>query len=297
MNLDTKLFEDFCTFARLQINSTDIDPVYPVLKAYYDTEGYDLSTRVWKTFLYEACYNLASAHILWDLLPEPPHDMLLPLIPSVKTGIERRGFRGDSKLLTVHIKSFLNHVYHVSPWHTNLGNWISSVASKGWTAVRNDFEEIKYNGSWASFKWADLTKHVLGFPIEAADIGVGGKGETAGPIPGMVRLTGLDWKTCAEDVEAQKALLEESREMGVPFAGLDQLETSLCDFNSLCKKSYYIGHDIDMMQEGLPIDSPLWMSRKMAIPHKYLGELNWWQGIRKDMNSLYVDSRFIDWAN
>lgn len=295
--LDSALFDDFCTFAELQIESTDIDPVYPVLKAYYDMEGHDLSTRVWKTFLYEACYNLASAHTLWELLPEPPRNMILPLIPSVKTGIERRGFRGDSNLLTVHIKSFLNHVYNVSPWYTSLASWITDIANKGWTAVRNDFEDIQYNGSWASYKWADLVKHVLDFPIEATDIGVGGKGENAGPIPGMVRLTGLDWKVCAEDVEAQKELLKISRESGVPFAGLDQMETSLCDFNSLCKGSYYVGHDIDLMMENLPENSPLWEARKIAIPHEYLGELNGWHGVKRDMKSMYKDYRFIDWNN
>jgi hypothetical protein len=157
-----------------------------------------------------------------------------------------------------------------------------------WGALREGFESLPHNGSWASYKWADLCKHVLGYDLEADDIGVGGRGKNAGPIPGMVLLTGKDWRRCSTDVGLQRALLAHSREVGAPFAGLDQLETSLCDFNSLTKGTYYHGHDIDLQQEQLrAVTSPrLWEARRV-IPDRFRGELGGWLGVRKVWKPTY----------
>jgi len=78
-------------------------------------------------------------------------------------------------------------------------------------------------------------------------------------------------------------LLDECRDLGVPFAGLDQLETSLCDVNSLRKGHYYVGHDIDLMMKHLSgAGENFWTARRKVIPGEYLGELWGWQGVRKE---------------
>jgi len=154
---------------------------------------------------------------------------------------------------------------------------------------------LPYAGPWSSYKWADLLKNVHGLRITANDVGVGGKGETAGPIPGMVLLTGLDWKQCANDTNSQRDLLSRCVEhYGVPFTGLDQLETCLCDFNSLAHGRYYSGHDIDVQMEHLPTDKIWWMARGIAIPKSCRGEVGRrWNGPRKALKSLYRDKGII----
>jgi len=79
----------------------------------------------------------------------------------------------------------------------------------------------------------------------------------------------------------------------VPFQGLDQLETSLCDFNSLVKGRYYIGHEMDLMMEGLEPQSIFWEARAKALAHNYLGEFKGWHGVRPELKTIYRDKGLI----
>jgi hypothetical protein len=110
----------------------------------------------------------------------------------------------------------------------------------------------------------------------------------------MVRLTGQPWKRCATDVMLQRQLLLECRDRGVPFNGLDQLETALCDFNSLCKGTYYVGHDIDQQMDQLKnLGREWWDARKAAFPSGYLGEVSGWPGVRKELKRQYADDGLL----
>ena len=141
------------------------------------------------------------------------------------TGTERRLFRGRFHDFITHINNFVDIT------GGDIKGWVDSNVGlggeDGWSSLRSAFEEVKFNGPWASYKFADLIKHVHKYDITANDIGVGGGSQTAGPIPGMVKLTGRDWKECARDVGLQKGLLKESIGNGVPFDGLDQLRVGL----------------------------------------------------------------------
>ena len=286
MQLNLKLFDDFCRFASAQVSSGDIDPVYPVLKAHYDKLGLDAEVAIWRTFLYVTYYSLGSAEIVWKLLPVPAHApqetaFILP------TGIERRGFRGNM-LPVKHINEF----YEITRRAGGIMAWLKSAIGKGgeagWSRVRAQLKEIPQAGDWASYKWADLLKHVHGFPITASDIGVGGNGKNAGPVPGMVQLTGMDWRKAANDVSAQRQLLWEANVNDANLNGLDQLETALCDFNSLTHGRYYVGHDIDDMQAKLAPDSVFWEGRRIGLDNAYLGELHGWTGVDKLRKQVYM---------
>ena len=147
---------------------------------------------------------------------------------------------------------------------------MSAGGEEGWKQIRYEFEKVKFNGAWASYKFADMMKHVHGFDITANDIGVGGNGKSAGPVVGMTILTERTWQECATNIKLQKALLEESIQNGVNFNGLDQLETSLCDYNSLYKGKFYAGHDIDKQMEDLRYaDASFWEARSMVMPSEY----------------------------
>lgn len=284
------LFRDFCRFARAQIMSGDIDPTYPVLKRVYSHDhGADANAALWRTLLYVGWYHLDSAQKVWRIFQTPAEWRAryesLPVLP---TGIERRGVRGEAGLPRV--ASFINGVLDAS--RGDLSGWLLLATERrtpedGWRAVRALLEAVPYAGPWASFKWADLLKNVHGLPIDAPDIGVGGGGETSGPVPGMVRLTGLPWQECAGTPAHQRRLLSEAREAGVPFGGLDQLETALCDFNSLCRGSYYCGHDIDMQQTTLP---PSMSYARDVFPARYRGELMGWTGVRHALKVAYRDA-------
>jgi len=281
------LFDSFVKFAKAHIESGDIDPAYPVLKEVYRMRGYSRETALWHTLLYVTWYNVGSAEEAFARYPNAPSRLEEPL--TLPTGTERRSFRGND-LARTHLNALLERARP----HGSLSRWAEAATEKGgeagWDGIRTEFQSVKYAGPWSSYKLADLLAHVHDFPITASDLGIGGASETAGPIPGMVKLTGYDWKKCATDLGLQRELLARSRDRGVPFSGLDQLETSLCDFNSLCKGRYYVGHDLDQQMEHLRSASAaedFWTARRKTFPVRYLGEVNGWFGVRKSLKDKF----------
>jgi hypothetical protein len=284
-----KLFEDFLEFSQLQIDTWDIDPTYPLLKKVYDERGYRAEQALWHTIVYLTFYHLGSAELFLKEYPHPTRKIKWKTV--LPTGTERRGFRGRPDLVQDHLKAICNNL----PLETWLGNLITNDSCGSWTAIREEYKKIKYAGDWSSYKLADLLKWVHDAEITAPDFGVGGGGEDAGPIPGLSKLTGLDWKECASNTQLQMDFYELCTErMLTPFVGLDQCETSLCDFNSMVNGRYYVGHDIDQQQEFLetcqPTPSQYIEARKNVFPHKVLGELNGWSGVNKQLKSVYKDT-------
>jgi hypothetical protein len=296
MNLDARLFRDFCRFAQGQLDSGDIDPMYPALRAVYAAERVPEHLALWRTALYVTCYHAGTAERLWRVAPEPgslpPYEQLGFRFV---TGVERRAFRGLAgyDLARGHVEALLRRSGgDLQRW---VRNTIAPGGEEGWRRMRAEWAELPYGGPWSSYKFSDLLAHVHGLPITANDIGVGGGGETAGPIPGMVALTGEDWRRCASDVDLQKRLLATSLDAGVTFSGLDQMETALCDFNSLRKGRYYVGHDIDGQMEQFQsggVGATWWEARGASFPNRYLGEAQLpmcgWFGVRADLKTLYA---------
>jgi hypothetical protein len=282
-------FSDFCRFAKLQIESTDIDPVYPVLRAAY--AGVEREIALWRTLLYVAYYHLGSAERAWSRWPEPG---IVPggQVAIDETGIERRGFRGND-----HAADFINATLHRAKRQGGtLASWTGWAAAnggkKGWSEARDEFESVHFMGPWASYKFVDLLAHVHFYQITAPDIGVGGNAKTAGPVSGLVALTGADWKSCLNPA-LQQRLYEKSIDAFVPFGGIEEMETALCDFNSLCEGRYYVGHDIDQMMGQLDPSSSFWAHRRTAIPERYLGEVRGWMGVDRARKRYYLDTGTI----
>lgn len=288
--LDPILFPDFCEWSRYHLWSWDIDPIYPWFEAVLDAQGLTERERLWRLYLYVAFYHVGSAIMLWRHdgydQPEviPVEDLALP------TGTERRCFRGQPEPAHKNIEAAVESgLFEPSLWNSLEGE-------DGWDTAREQFEAVPWNGPWASYKWADLLAHVQGYPITASDLGVGGGSKTAGPIPGMVKLTGEDWKRCANDTALQHSLLEECHREGVPFTGLDQLETCLCDFNSALEGHYYVGHDIDLYGAQLDYAPALWWeARQEVFPDIFLGERHGWSGTRDELQRLYAEEGQIAW--
>ena len=89
-----------------------------------------------------------------------------------------------------------------------------------------------------------------------------------------------------------KRELADSYGVDLPWS---QLETVLCDFHSLERGHYYVGHDIDQMLEAVnrPEVDPevrhlILRARQATLPHRYLGELQGWDGVDKQRRVAYA---------
>jgi len=289
---DSPLWPWFKLFAELHKISGDIDPVYPVLRKVHELRNNSQEQSIWHALLYVTWYNLGSAEKVLQRWPLPSPVVMeeAGLIGHIswgglKTGVERRGFRGkDNEKPFQMINGLLASVWKN---YRTLEEWLTETTKPGgrlgWQRLYIDFQGYPGNGTWAAYKWCDLTKNVLGYKITSPDIGLGGGGRNAGPVPGLSLMSGEPWERCARDEEFQEQFYREAREDGLPWDGLEEMETCLCDFNSTYKGTYYLGHDIDKQMEDIR-DCPkeYWEARRLSFHPEYLGEIQGWDGVRKD---------------
>lgn len=276
------------------ISSWDLDPVYPVLHEL--VEPLPFNQQVWHAYLYLAYYNVVSARRAFLLQPEPGE---LPAVcDEFPCATERRMLRGGK--VRDHVHGMLRAVKG-DPCRLFAG--LAEDPRTAGLELDDRIKAIKYNGRWASYKWGDLSRYVLGVPVAADGMGAD---EATGPCDGMGVLFGMPRaearaKKMAQAWEDRAVNLAEelTARLGYPVA-VDQVETLLCDFHSLVDGAYYCGHDIDLMlwnllkidrADGLTQQAfdDVMAARHEALPHNYLGELHGWDRPDPKLMRAYKD--------
>lgn len=276
---------NFARFVELQLESRDMDPVYPVLRA--RVADFDLADRVRYCLLYCAYYHLGSAELAFRGLRGPR-----------PTGIERRGLRSQ--------EAMDRHLTALQPFMDPFTYMSRLTDGFGADPVRNYYQLRDYtllspaaggsgiwgNGRWASYKTAEVLIEVCDLNAVVADMGNEG---SSGPRQGLEVLFGRTFSTTEAD-EAGWALQQEFAESGVALPTIAQIETALCNWHSLVRGRYYSGHDIDEMQEHIDIGGwgdELRQARLHALPAFTLGELNGWHGVDRARMTAYRDAHVV----
>jgi len=293
--------DDYATFHRLQTLTSDVDPVYPVLTAVARNVGLDIDQTAWLCLLHVAFYDLGSAllaYAITDGRPRPLPEQALRL----PCGTERRGHR-DPRQLAAHLDALVAR----ADGYDGAGRWLSEIATA--TCEADGYRRLCYRtafgalldvrgfGRWAAYKTCELVATVLG-PADPAWYGLTptdmGHAHSTGPRKGLALLTpvpdGNSFSTVAILNQLSDLLVHELHARGLP-ATIPTAETTLCDFHSLHKGHYYVGHDIDHMAAQLdravipvPDLTPgaarrsetmlraAWEARSLTLPGAYLGE-------------------------
>ncbi len=287
----------FVEFSREHLASGDIDPVYPVLKHLVRDDGREAAHS--RVFAYLAWYSLASseaalAHGLrgwpWKDLPTAE-----PIWARYPTGTERRALRGGKNIMK-HLEALTATVTTHGSWEDWLARGLTGSQLVSWERMRLVTSEPWGNGRWASYKTCEILWKVLGYPLEATDMG---NEFSSGPREGLAIVLGSAPRGNSPDVIRElDRLAEDLRErleddLGHPL-GIEELETLLCDWKSTVQGNYYVGRDTDEMLEGLEasfvpeeVRARVLEARAATLPHAYLGELNDWSGVDKDRKSVY----------
>lgn len=287
--INQELLEDFCIFGRELIRSQDVDPLYPVLK--HLERNMNTEDALWFTFLYMAHYNLGSAMRAFEVVPQPT----VPLpqqFPRLEIATERRNLRGNK--LRPHIEHYVALCEHAGTQQAFLQQRWGDNKFQRYEAFWNTAQAVWQNGRWAAFKWAEILKKVHGWGLAAPDMRME---FCSGPKAGLMDLFDLDRDPGVSALnEYGEALRFYASSNGLDVGDWETLETVLCNFHSLRNGNYYIGHDIDELQEVIdraPLGSVhrehLMNARKAVLPHEYLGELNGWHGVDKVANKVYRD--------
>ena len=268
------LWNDYVAFHKEQIRSWDIDPVYPVLK--HIIKDVEPESGLWLTFLHVAYYNIGSALAVWHRYPMPtlPEDVFL----KYPCGTERRAHRSPEKL-----KKHLTDLLSNAPLTTFVNKAIVDNPLRSWSRMEIMLQSVWGNGRWATFKTSEMLMKVNDLPLQATDMG---HKNGSGSKHGLKLLfpnspTGNSSREIAILDKISQDLVDRLRQDGAT-ATLETAETSLCDFHSMLQGRYYVGHDIDAMQQQL-ISFPSMLTEKAfearlnSIPVEYLGEINGWE--------------------
>lgn len=286
--------EDYLAWHKAEVACGDIDPVYPVLRNVAETWGLDEEARAWLVFSHVVWYHTGSTFAGFRRASSPtelPRDgegLWRSGLLELPCETERRGHRPKQPLI--------NHLLGLRAAMPD-GAWtwaqeaISAASSptEGWVQLNDALVGLVGNGRWAAYKTAEMLQKVCDLPVAAADAG---HKHSSGPRKGLALLHPNipAFNDPLSIVELDLMTEELALELDEP--DIAQVETSLCDFNSLAKGRYYLGHDIDSMQHALlsvsgsPIEA--WEAREAVFDQKYLGEFGGWQGVRKDLNRRYV---------
>lgn len=286
---------DYAYFHEAQTQSRDMDPAYPVLKWFADS--LDRDSGLWLSFLFVGYYHMGSALKAFSLYPTPT----VPAQEHLKLPISqpRRSHRA-----TLRFAQHLDSLCAKAEQHGGLGAWLDTATAsndpiENWKTLNNELTTVFGNGRWAAYKTAEILMKSHGFNLEAPDMG---NANSSGPrkglslfFPGLPQGNSPAEISLLDDLSLKVVdyLLDKTSQVSIETA-----ETSLCDFYALTKGRYYVGIDIDEMQEQLlrvPSDltEMAFKARYETLPHAYLGELNGWKGIDKNRKTLYRTTREI----
>jgi hypothetical protein len=265
----------FAAFARQMLETRDFDPNYFAVKGVVEARGYDLRTAYDFCVTFNGFYNFGSADRFFK---DPNLDpAALPF------GTSRRGFRGNRKVF-----AFIDGMRSLRP--LVMAYCMSSAPPDyRWSSIYNALLQVPGCGHWSAYYVTDMMKVVLGFKISAPDFGfLGSSPNMTGPTAGIALLTGRPLERVHGDVPLHQAVFAETVELGVPWTGMEEMESVLCNYLSLRKGRYYCGRDIDRqipMMQGLGPE--WWEARRKFFPAECLGELNGWSGIRKELMGTF----------
>ena len=278
----------FAAFARHHVETGDIDPAYPVLRSLMDRWGLDTEERLWLLTLHLAYYQIGSAIVAFDLTGGRARRRYPEAMRDLPCNTERRGLRGGKAVDYIDIVSQATRNQEAY-WFTDLPGTPEAAFDLTWARA----VALPYNGRWAAFKWIDLLMHTMDAPIAMPDMRLD---QCTGPREGLSWLYDdptASTSTLTRHAEDARVRLKHHG-IDVPW---DQLETVLCDWNSLRKGRYYVGHDIDSQlhdlriaaeHTGLYLDSM--EARAETFPDAYLGERHGWDGPDRERRRTYRDT-------
>lgn len=295
----TASVETYARWHRAQVTTGDLDPTYPVLRHLAASWGLDRDAVCWLVALHVAYYHVGSALAAFARTDGHPAG-LPPSIGEIRTrglldlpcGRERRGHTWMPDSLAEHLLALADtHREGGYDWYGRSG-W-------DWTRLNDQLVAVVGNGRWAAYKTTEMVQKVAGAPLVAADAG---HRYSSGPRKGLELLyPGLPTgQTAGAVAQLDKLTADLATELGEP--DLAQVETSLCDFHSLNRGGYYLGHDVDAMLGQLldprvpdPTPQAVWQARADVFDWSLLGEVAGWAGPRTKLKGLFRATGLLDW--
>lgn len=249
----TRALDDLVRFARLEVESGDIEPWAAVLAELHRRGTLDTEQALWAVKLYNAFDDFGSAFRLAALWPTPAawaaslsHDP----VKAYPCSQERRNLRGGRVIH--HLNSYVDALHGQSQM-----SWLREAIPpdadpyQAFNALMPYVRRIWGTGRLSAFEWVEFVAKVVGVDAETTDACLW---ESSGPRESLQRL----YDNPNPSVTWLNVRAAQCKEMlagaGVVLSWWD-FETVICDFNVMRKGRYYPGKHIAMVREeieGLP---------------------------------------------
>lgn len=248
-------------------------------------------SQAWFCGLYVAPYNVPTAEVLFQTFPNPRDVINHPehVATWVKDNWSRLSIRKERRPVNAPHR-FAEHLIAYAQWLFD--RWPALAEAPDFDTAFAMVEEVRYNGRYATMKLYETLRRTTGLPHhEFADLRPKGGWSPRLMLSwlypeGAVALNGKDLKTnlaYANDLGA----FERAK------YGLDwfNMEVMLCDVKQSIDGKQYPGRGMDSelghlehVVNAFPeIDFHTIEARATLFPHWALGELNDWNGRRKEL--------------
>ena len=248
MTPDTQRLDDLVAFARVEIESSDVEPWADILAELHRSGFADVEQAHWLCALYNSYDSLASAMACYRRWPTPSawfdaddRDDAA----NYECTSERRNLRGGKV-----IRRHLSYVEALAgqpqdAWMRQAVDDNADLADN-FRSLTDWMRQVWGVGRQSAFEWAEFAGKVVGLPVDAGDAQLW---ESEGPRRSLQRLYGSDKPSRQWLDDAAHACKQYIEDRGVELSWWD-FETIICDFNVMRDGRYYPGrHHADIIEE------------------------------------------------
>ena len=277
-----------------------------VLSEWANRKKLDLQERFELSYFFSITYAVESAVILFENRFE--------MFSDINTWVEKNKpkivFQSDRKY--IRMKDSFNKCLFWFKENRNVERFLSKVKKNSEIDLKTSIiiiENWPLFGRFSAFLFLEMFVNLCRFEIKNTTIDWK-HGNTA--TSGLLNLYGYDKeanyfdKTGSlifndEKMDSMLLNLIQRIESEGGSANVTEIETSLCAYRKFYKGSRYNGYYLDRMLEEMnkmEADFPEVVNeikeiRYLKFDHRYLGEINGWNGIRKPLKRLYKDTGII----
>jgi hypothetical protein len=309
-HLKSTNLEYFYKYYRLMMCSGDCDPAFPMLNYVCDRFELNLEQRFWLAFLYGTNYCGPTVYYIYNEFPDFENVSMARVRRWWKQNKQKTLFQTDrAKVKNFNyfadiVKSYINLVgscqedtIRSCKTYDDLYDFASKIFYFGRFSIFNytqalwELTNVRYEPTFFNLKEAESCRNGLCYVFNKKHY--------------IVRKSRPRPKIDYDELQRDLSLLlkrTQKKTNKIPV-NIWNVETALCAFKKLFWGSRYLGYYIDrQLEEIKKLENnvtegvcwePLWDFRKEFFDHRILGEVNGWNGIRKNLMYLFRYRRML----
>ena len=290
------------------------DEIGPLMRAYFKKQHLSQDDQVWWVLLYSSCYCMGTACVLQQELDyktitkSQAEKFWLKNKPRLIFQSDRRYIKNMNQFVEIMGEFVRRSKRH--PWQY-LQQFIFDDPSKTYESLYKEVSSWKYYGRFGTILFMYNINKLMGIPMESQEYDwKNGKTTTAAIFNAIYEDDRADAfeDTASLDSFDQAFLNKTLRKLMNRLSAKYPEKTwtvmgvtsDLCSYRKLFKQTRYLGYYVDRQQDELnwlqerwpeyqDIWEDFWEDRKRYIDQEYLGELNGWSGIQKQLMTAWVE--------